>query len=99
MEEQYKKERKFLIMNLTYKVVENGYEIYDNGTLWITQYEPFIPNKSLSYEDNARAQIEELQQISTIKTEEDNELLELAEYIADLDFRLSNIELNSEFNM
>lgn len=47
-------------MNLTYKVVENGYEIYNNGQLWITQYEPYIPNKSLSYEQNAQAQITEL---------------------------------------
>lgn len=47
-------------MNLTYKVVENGYEIYSDGQLWITQYEPYIPNKSLSYEENAKAQIAEL---------------------------------------
>ena len=47
-------------MNLTYKVVENGYEIYNEGRLWITQYEPYIPNPSLSYEENAKAQIEEL---------------------------------------
>lgn len=47
-------------MNLTYIIKEDGYEIYNNGKLWITQYEPYIPNKNLSYEENAIAQIEEL---------------------------------------
>lgn len=54
-------------IELSYKIVENGYEIYrDNdpnygsSRPWITQYEPYIPNKELSYEENAKLQIEEL---------------------------------------
>ena len=46
--------------NLTYKIKENGYEIYKDGNLWISQYEPYIPNPNLSYEENAIKQIEEL---------------------------------------
>lgn len=46
--------------NLTHKIKENGYEIYKDGVLWISQYEPHIPNPSISYEENAIKQIEEL---------------------------------------
>ena len=46
--------------NLTYKIKENGYEIYKDGNLWISQYDPYIPNPSISYEENAIKQIEEL---------------------------------------
>lgn len=56
-------------MELTYKIKENGYEVYLNGILWITQYEPYIPNPSLSYEDNVKAQIIELTRTETSKTE------------------------------
>ena len=45
---------------LSYEIVDNGYKIYLGDKLWITQYEPFIPNPELSYEENALAQIEEL---------------------------------------
>ena len=46
--------------NLTYEIKENGYEIYKDGNLWISQYDPYIPNPSISYEENAIKQIEEL---------------------------------------
>lgn len=42
---------------ISYEVVDNGYNIYLGETLWITQPEPYIPNRSLSYEENAIAQI------------------------------------------
>lgn len=45
---------------ISYEVVENGYNIYLGETLWITQPEPYIPNRELSYEENAIAQIEEI---------------------------------------
>lgn len=45
---------------LSYEVVKDGYDIYLGNTLWITQHEPYIPNKELSYEENAVAQIEEI---------------------------------------
>lgn len=47
-------------MKLYYEVEENGYHIYDedNSLFHIHQYEPFIPNRNLSYEENAQAQID-----------------------------------------
>ena len=47
-------------MNLEYKILENGYQILNDGKVWIEQIEPFIPDKSKSYEENAKAQIAEL---------------------------------------
>lgn len=47
-------------MNLTYEILENGYQILKDGTPWVVQEEPFIPDPSKSYEDNAKAQIEEI---------------------------------------
>jgi hypothetical protein len=47
---------------LTYEIKENGYTINRDGRPWISQPEPyaklFVPNGT--YEDNAKAQIEEL---------------------------------------
>ena len=45
---------------VSYEVTENGYKIYLDGQLWIHQYEPYILDKSKSYEENAVAQIEEI---------------------------------------
>ena len=45
---------------LSYEILEDGYMIYKGGTAWIHQYEPYIPNKELSYEENAIKQIEEI---------------------------------------
>ena len=48
--------------DLYYVIEENGYHIYDrNDPLFhIHQYEPFIPDHTKSYEENAQAQIAEL---------------------------------------
>lgn len=45
---------------LTYEVDATGYIIKLNGAKWIDQHEPYIPNPSISYEDNAKAQIKEI---------------------------------------
>ena len=49
-------------MDLFYEITENGYHIYDkNDPLFhIYQYEPYIPNPELSYEENAKMHIDEL---------------------------------------
>ena len=47
-------------MKLTYEILENGYKIKNDGKDWIVQLEPCIPNKELSYEENAKAQIDEI---------------------------------------
>lgn len=48
--------------DLYYVIEDNGYHIYDrnNSLFHVHQYEPFIPNKNLSYEENAKAQIAEM---------------------------------------
>ena len=47
---------------LSYIILEDGYEIYNNGQKWISQPEPFaklyIPNGT--YEENCLAQLEEI---------------------------------------
>lgn len=47
---------------ISYEIVENGYEIYKEGRKWITQPEPYaklyIPNGT--YEENCLAQLEEI---------------------------------------
>ena len=45
---------------ITYEILENGYRINLDGKPWIEQVEPYIPNPSISYEENAIAQMEEL---------------------------------------
>ena len=45
---------------ITYEILENGYRINLDGKTWIEQTEPYIPNPSISYEENAIAQIEEI---------------------------------------
>lgn len=48
--------------DLYYELTEKGYHIYDtNDVLFhIHQYEPYIPNHNLSYEENANLQIHEI---------------------------------------
>jgi len=44
-----------------YVIEENGYHIFDrnNELFHVHQYEPYIPDNTKSYEENAQAQIEE----------------------------------------
>ena len=60
----------------TYEVTENGYFIFINGKKVIHQYEPYIPDPNLSYEENAKAQIEELKQADAIAENEKTEMEE-----------------------
>jgi hypothetical protein len=57
---------------LTYEIKENGYTINRDGRPWISQPEPyaklFVPNGT--YEDNAKAQCEELCKPSEPTTED-----------------------------
>lgn len=66
----------------TYEVTENGYFILIDGKKVIHQYEPYIPNPSKSYEENAKAQIEELKQADKIA---ENEKTEMEERILNLE--------------
>lgn len=73
--------------NFTYKITDTGYEIYSDGELLITQYEPYIPHPELSYEENAKKQIEEL----TAKPPEepqtlDSQVADLQEAVVELTY-------------
>lgn len=45
---------------VTYEVLEDGYNIYLDEKLWISQQEPYIPYPDLGYEESCLKQIEEL---------------------------------------
>lgn len=78
-------------MNLTYNILENGYQILNDGKVWIEQIEPFIPDKSKSYEENAKAQIAELLQQQENAKKEQTTLEELQQQVTDL--QLAVVEL------
>ncbi len=75
---------------VTYSVVDNGYELYLDGKLWITQYEPNIPFRNKTYEENAILQIEDLISASKyMPTSEDDINLMLIDH----EYRLTITEL------
>ena len=72
----------------TYEVTENGYYIYINGKKIIHQYEPYIPNKSISYEENAKAQIEELKKAKEASQNKKTSMEQMQQDITDLQLAL-----------
>ena len=72
----------------TYEVTENGYYIYINGTKVIHQYEPYIPNKGLSYEENAKAQIAELKANEEEQEQEKTQMEQMQQDITDIQLAL-----------
>mgnify|MGYP005791656645 FL=1 len=74
--------------NYTYEVTENGYYIYINGKKIIHQYEPYIPNKSISYEENAKAQIEELKKAKEASQNKKTSMEQMQQDITDLQLAL-----------
>ena len=78
-------------MNLEYKILENGYQILNDGKVWIEQIEPFIPDKSKSYEENAKAQIAELLEQQESAKQEQATMEEMQQQITDL--QLAVVEL------
>ena len=74
--------------NYTYEVTENGYYIYINGEKIIHQYEPYIPNKSKSYEENAKAQIEELKKAKEASQNKKTSMEQMQQDITDLQLAL-----------
>lgn len=78
-------------MNLTYNILENGYQILNDGKVWIEQIAPFIPNKDLSYEENAKAQIAELVANEEASKKEQATLEELQQQVTDLQLALAEL--------
>lgn len=72
----------------TYEITENGYYILINGKKVIHQYEPYIPNPSLNYEENAKAQINELKANEQAQKEEKTEMEQLQQDVTDIQLAL-----------
>lgn len=76
--------------NVTYAIFKDGYDIYLNGSLWFTQREPYIPDKTKTYEENAVLQIQEL-----LNPPEDDiiPMDDVYTMLVDYEYRLTLIEL------
>lgn len=75
----------------TYEVTENGYFIYINGKKVIHQYEPFIPDPTKSYQENAEAQIEELKLGKINEQKEKTTMEQMQEDITNIQIALTEI--------
>ena len=76
---------------ISYEVTDDGYKIYLDGQLWIHQYEPYIPDKSKSYEDNAIAQIEEIYNGYQASLQEKQEQASIQDQITNLELAIAEI--------
>ena len=87
------KETNYSIDNkqISYEVTDNGYKIYLDGQQWIHQYEPYIPNPSISYEENAIAQIEEIYNGHQQALKEQQEQASLQEQITDIELAIAEL--------
>lgn len=75
----------------TYEVTENGYFIYINGKKVIHQYEPFIPDPTKSYQENAETQIEELKLGKINEQKEKTTMEQMQEDITNIQIALTEI--------
>lgn len=75
----------------SYEVTEKGYYILINGERVIHQYEPFIPNKELSYEENAKKQIEEMKKTDVQVEKEKTEMEQMKEEITNLQLAMLEV--------
>ena len=48
--------------SISYKILENGYEIYNDGKVWVRQLEPFakLHDANGTYEENCLLQLAEI---------------------------------------
>lgn len=76
---------------LSYELFEDGYKIYLDGMDFIHQYEPFIPNPKLTYEENAIAQIEDLIAMQENAEKEEQEKADVQQQITDLELALVEV--------
>ena len=83
---------------ITYMIFDDGYDIYLDGSPFITQREPYIPKRNMSYEENAVSQIEEL--IESYNNSQKNRIIEESKendidaMLVDHEYRLTLVELD-----
>lgn len=75
----------------SYEVTENGYFILINGKKVIHQYEPYIPDKTKTYKENAEAQIEELKKADEKTKNEKTDIEQLKQDVTDIQLALTEI--------
>jgi hypothetical protein len=80
---------KYNNQEVSYEILSNGYEIYLSGRLWISQKEPYIPNPSLSYEENCLNQIKET---CTAVSKDETELEQLKTTNMQLESQISELD-------
>ena len=80
-----------------YSIDNNGYSIYLDGKAWITQPEPFakLYVEDGSYEDNAKAQIEELTTPVDPQPTTEERVSDLEGYTADLLYQVCLLQLGT----
>ncbi len=83
---------------LSYLVSDDGYDIYLDNVLWISQHEPYIPIKTKTYEENAVIQINQLIEIYNEAIEnselEDNKDNDINSLLVDFSYRVLLLELD-----
>lgn len=67
---------------LEYKIYDDGYEILKDGKVWITQRDKYAPEGD--YEEEAKKEIERLQNMDKQEIEEQSEIAEMQLAIAEL---------------
>lgn len=75
----------------TYEITEDGYYILIDGNKVIHQYEPYIPDKTKTYKENAEAQIEELKQADSQNAQRKTNIEQMQSDITDLQLALTEI--------
>ena len=75
----------------SYEVTENGYYISINGKKVIHQYEPYIPDKTKTYKENAEAQIEEMKANDEKTKNRKNDMQQMQEDITNIQLALTEI--------
>lgn len=80
-----------------YSIEENGYSIYLDENIWITQPDPYgklyVPDGT--YEDNAKAQIEELTTPVEQQPTTEDRVSDLEGYTADLLYQVCLLQLGT----
>ena len=75
----------------TYEITEDGYYILIDGNKVIHQYEPYIPDKTKTYKENAEAQIEELKKADEQTKNEKTDIEQLKQDVTDIQLALTEI--------
>ena len=75
----------------SYEVTEDGYFILIDGKKVIHQYEPYIPDKTKTYKENAEAQIEELKKAYENEKNKKTDVEQLKQDVTDIQLALTEI--------